>query len=771
MINLRDRHYSKSRAILSVMTLLKDLNPSQKEAVSHSGSPLLILAGAGSGKTRVLTTRIASLIKDKGVPADRILAATFTNKAAGEMRKRLHSMLGEAAQGLWLGTFHSLGLRLIKRESSLLGLPPDLTVYDDDDQLRLVKQTMEELDISTKALSPRAVLSRIGRAKNENITPGEYLSENHDFFSERVSQIYALYQKRLKEMGAVDFGDLICLPIRLFRESPETLERYQRRFLHTLVDEYQDTNRAQYALMNLLALGSRNLCAVGDPDQSIYRWRGADIGNILEFEQDWPDSTVLRLEQNYRSTERILLAANSVISHNAKRHEKTLWTENPKGTLPEYIQCENEYKEARGVLERLRELRSEKASLKYKDFAVFYRTNAQSRVLEEQFAREGVPYSVVGGVRFYERMEIKDALSYLKVIQNPRDAISLKRIVNVPARGIGAVTLARVGAAAREKGLSLYEAFTEGVRSGELKRPEQARLFNTLEKIREETIGKKNQEAGKTPLHELALRLLDEIGYMEMWETQATEEAYGRIENLHELISAIKDFELHEAALGHPDEDEDGAKGTTLSRFLERVALISDLDSYNNTHDRATLMTLHSAKGLEFPVVFIVGAEEGLFPHSRSTGDEDELEEERRLCYVGMTRARERLFFFSAATRNVFGETRYQTHSRFIEEIAPELIERPELKEKLPTEPYYTLEDSQLNPLTEDFSGDFPNGQGQGVNDTWRVGMKVRHLSFGVGIVKAREGTGEDTKLTIKFRGGSEKKIVVRYAQLTAEAL
>jgi DNA helicase-2/ATP-dependent DNA helicase PcrA len=739
------------------MSFLKELNPLQKEATAFDQGPLLILAGAGSGKTRVLTTRIAYLAMKRGVPSERILAVTFTNKAAGEMRERLSNIMGKEARKLWLGTFHSIGLRILRREGHLLGLGPELTVYNDEDQLGLVKDTMAELAMSEKAFSPRAVLSRINQAKNENVGPDEYLAQSGDFFSERIASVYSLYQKRLKEMCALDFGDLICEPIRLFRTNPHLLRTYSERFLHILVDEYQDTNGSQYMLMNLLASGHRNICAVGDPDQSIYAWRGADIRNILEFERDWPEATLLRLEQNYRSTKTILSAANSVIDKNKKRIEKTLWTDNPQGQLVGFEEARNEHHEAELVVTRLKQILAEKPSLSYRDFAVFYRTNAQSRVFEERFLREGIPYTIVGSFRFYDRSEIRDALAYLRVVTNPADELSLRRIINTPPRGIGKITIENVSALQKELNMTLFDAFREAISRGMLKKTGAGALFEAFDSFKAESGTAMDR---KVPLHELALRLLEDSGYMGMWLNEGTEEALTRVENLHELISAIRDFE--------------GASESTpsISHFLDQVSLISDVDTYEDKANRVTIMTLHSAKGLEFPIVFIVGMEDGLIPHSRSVGTPDELEEERRLCYVGMTRAMEMLFLHSARTRTLFGELRFQTRSRFIEEIDPEFLEHVELdshglnshgeddknekgvylyRKRSWTEPYYTMDESQLDPFTD---------------DPWRVGLKVMHPSFGLGVIKAREGVGDETKLTVKFKGAGQKKLVVKYSSL-----
>ncbi|MEE9615194.1 MAG: UvrD-helicase domain-containing protein, partial [Thermodesulfobacteriota bacterium] len=579
------------------MPFLKELNPTQKEAVTFGDGPLLILAGAGSGKTKVLTTRVAHLVLKRDVRPESVLAVTFTNKAAGEIRERLTALMGERARRLWLGTFHSIGLRILRSEGRRTGVGPELTVYNTDDQIALVKLAMEELKISDKAFSPRAMLSRIDRAKNENIGPDEYLADAGDFLSDRVARVYTLYQKKLREMGAMDFGDLICEPIRLLNSDPDMLARYCSRFRHILVDEYQDTNRAQYLLMNLLAEGHGNLCAVGDPDQSIYGWRGADVQNILDFERDWTNATVVRLEQNYRSTKSILAAANSVIKNNRGRMEKTLWTENPEGPPASYRECRDEHREAETVTARVRETLVEEPSLGYGDFAVFYRTNAQSRVFEEKFLREGIPYTIVGGVRFYDRKEIRDALAFLRVVANPGDSMGLKRIINTPPRGIGKVTVERVSKLAAEKSISLFEAFGEAIKTGIVKNARAEKLFEAFERTRENL-----EKSEGVPLHELALGLLIDNGYIEHLEVQRTDEAMDRLENVHEFISAIKEFE----SAPSPSSEEGGGGGSTLSEFLDRVSLISDVDTWEDKKNSVTLMTLHSAKGLEFPVVFMV---------------------------------------------------------------------------------------------------------------------------------------------------------------------
>ncbi|MCK5237380.1 MAG: UvrD-helicase domain-containing protein [Deltaproteobacteria bacterium] len=746
------------------MSILKNMNPAQSEAITFDDGPLLVLAGAGSGKTRVLTTRIAHLITEKKVKPYEILAVTFTNKAASEMRSRLSAMLGAAADNLWLGTFHSIGLRILKTEAQRHQNLGTFTIYDDDDQLRLIKQVMEELDINTKSTSPRAILSRISQAKNDYISAAEYQSYQGDYFASRVAEVYTIYQKRLREMGALDFGDLICETIRLFESNPEINEKYSKKFKHVLVDEYQDTNKAQYILMNKFAEAHRNICAVGDPDQSIYSWRGANIQNILEFESNWDDSTIIRLEQNYRSTSHILGAANSVIEKNEMRYKKDLWTENKEGEQVKCLEHQTEHDEAREVSKLIDNLVAD-GEYKYGDFAVFYRTNAQSRLFEEHLSSKSIPYSVIGGMRFYERMEVRDSIAYLRVLVNPRDSISLRRIVNVPPRACGAATIAKAGTIARENSLILYDAFKLGLETGEIKKPMLKKLFDLFDELRE--------NIDKEALEVTALKLLTDSSYIEMWQSQSTDESLDRVENVHELLSALKDYSSG-VFTGITGVEEESGK-PSITGFLEHIALLGDIDSYTDAKNRATLMTLHSAKGLEFPVVFIVGLEEGLFPHSRSANDFDELEEERRLCYVGMTRAMKKLYLSSAARRTVYGETRYQMPSRFLDEIDPNFLDRPEgIKSK---EPYYTFdEDDNSNYLDSDpgydgvdpiYSdvGDETGGTLNGV--PWRAGMRVTHPEFGQGIIKACSGKGESTKLTVRFNRGITKKIIAKFAKLT----
>ena len=734
------------------MEILSRLNPRQIDAVTRTDGPILILAGAGSGKTRVLTHRIAYLIKEKGIPPQNILAVTFTNKASGEMRERLEKILGPLAENIWLGTFHSIGLRILRKDGYHIGIDPNFIVYDDDDQLSIVKLCMSELNINEKSFNPRAILSHINQAKNEVLSVNDYAMDADDFFRRRVSQVYKLYQEKLRQNKTLDFGDLICEPIRLFREAPQVLEKYQKRFRYILVDEYQDTNRAQYILINLLASIHKNLCVVGDEDQSIYGWRGADIRNILEFEKDYPDVKIIRLEQNYRSTKNILSAANSVVEKNTKRIGKTLWTENLDGELVDYQMARDEHHEASLVYNKIEEMIKREVKegvgqgerLSYKDFAIFYRTNAQSRIFEEHFIRSGLPYNIVGGLRFYERREIKDAIAYLKVVANPSDSLSLMRIVNTPPRGIGKTTVDRVAAFGAEQNIPLFDAFKLAIERGILPQHKGHSFITLIERFK--------GLAGNILIHEFAKRLLEESGYIKMWEDEHTEEAEARIENLHELISAMRDFER--------DRKEHG-----LAAFLDHVALISDIDTYEDKYNRVTLMTLHSAKGLEFPAVFMVGMEEGLFPHSRSLNSEndDELEEERRLCYVGMTRAMRKLFLLGARERTIYGESRFQGQSRFIDEIDPNYLEiiGPKGNDKN----HNTPEDPQTF-ASEEPKVVYDYYDIHTAGNMWQVGMKVKHPSFGIGVIKAKEGSGENTKLTVLFHGLGSKKLALKYVSI-----
>ena len=635
------------------MAYLKRLNRLQFEAATHGTGPLLILAGAGSGKTSVLTARIAHLVLKRGVEPSGVLAVTFTNKAAGEIRERLKELIGDKVKELTVGTFHTLGLKVLKEEAKA-GTFPVPTIYDEEEQTLLTRLVMSELSIDDRETPFKSVVYEINLAKNDNLSPQEYSKRADDGFARLVATIYERYQKKLKILNAIDFGDLICRPIRMFTAHPEILAKYQDRFKYILIDEYQDTNQSQYALTSLLSSGSRNICVVGDPDQAIYGWRGADIKNILRFQEDFPDARLIKLEQNYRSTKNILSASNSIIKNNSERIEKALWTQTTEGEPVVYEECLNEYQEARFVVNRVRAAMSKEPELKFKDFTVLYRTNTQSRPFEELFFEEGIPYNIVGGFRFFDRREIKDTLSYLKALANPEDSLNFLRIINVPPRGIGKSSLEKVHAVAERHDLTLFQAFKKTVADGVFQKgsvPDFIHLFESLQR-----------EIGKESLHEFTSRVLHLSGYMGFWEKKKTEDAEERLKNLEGLVAAISNYEQK-----HP--------GASIKDYLNLVALMSDSDGYDGKANRVTLMSIHAAKGLEFPFVFISGMEEGIFPHKRSM-DEDGVEEERRLCYVAMTRARRQLFLLSAKNRSAGKETSVQFKSRFINEIDPAFLRR-----------------------------------------------------------------------------------------------
>lgn len=636
--------------------ILEGLNPKQLEAVTHPAGPLLILAGAGSGKTRVLTSRVAYLISN-GLDPSSILAITFTNKAAEEMRERLERFLGPAiVRELWVYTFHSTCVRILRREAHHLGYGGKFTVVDRDDQIRLVKECMRELKIDEKRFHPASIVAAIGRAKDELIGPERFRVMASTPFDRTVADVYERYERLLADGNSFDFDDLILKTVNLFRQERAVHEKYSRRFVHILVDEYQDTNHAQYVLTRLLAEVHRNLMVVGDDDQSIYRWRGADIRNILDFEKDFPDAKVIKLERNYRSTQNILDGANCVVSHNKQRKRKRLWTDKGKGERITVYEAQDEWDEAEFVANEVERLMVERR-WSLSDFAVLYRTHAQSRVLEEAFIAHNIPYQIVGGLKFYERKEIKDMVSYLKLGANPNDVIALRRVANEPKRGIGAGTLAKVEAFSQEKGIPVMEAVR---RAGEIpgltRRAVNGLLdfHGCIEDIR--------RKAESADLAELVEFVITRSGYLQHLEREKTIEALTRIENLKELISVARNYEAF-----------DGEEGV-LEDFLAQIAIVSEADTYNRGAPAVTLMTLHSAKGLEFNAVFMVGLEEGVFPHQRALGEADELEEERRLCYVGMTRARELLYMVRAWRRMLFGASFVNAPSRFLEELDPDCV-------------------------------------------------------------------------------------------------
>jgi len=724
--------------------LLAGLNPPQRQAVLHHDGPLLLLAGAGSGKTRTLTHRVAHLIRHQGVPPWRILAVTFTNKAAAEMKERLERLLG-TAELPWVATFHATCVRILRREIAVLGYSSDFTIYDDQDQERLLKAVLAELDIPEKTLKARAAAWAIDAAKNRGLFPEQL--DTGDFYGELTARVYARYQQRLQQANALDFGDLLLLAMRLFEAHPEVLHKYRQRFQYIHVDEFQDTNQVQYRLIHLLAGQHLNLCVVGDDDQSIYAWRGAEIGNILGFERDYPGCVTIRLEQNYRSTRTILEAAGEVVAKNVGRKGKKLWTENPPGEKITLEALPDDLEEARFVAAEIARLKESGRHLR--DIAVFYRTNAQSRSLEEALRGRGLPYVMFGGVKFYSRMEIKDILAYLRVLTNPADAIAARRIVNVPPRGIGAATVERIAALEAEAGgflpacrLVLERGLLKGAAANRV-----GEFVAMMEGFR--------QKLEEFPYPQLTAVIIDESGYGPMLREERTEEARGRMDNLEQLLAGM--------------EEHYGSEGT-LADYLEQVALITDLDSYDNSLDRVTLMTLHAAKGLEFPVVFMTGMEEGLFPHSRAAEGGAEIEEERRLCYVGMTRAMEKLYLSHARRRRVYGDYQFNPPSRFLGEIPPSALRdqpAPALKKTAGHNLASVFEQIAPAPFDdEDFPFEDEVRLVPDAEEGVRLGMQVRHLKFGVGTVRRLEGSGDKQKVTVYFRSVGPKTLLLKFAGL-----
>ena len=711
-------------AVTSPERYLADLNPAQREAVVTTEGPLLVIAGAGSGKTRVLTYRVAHLIHACGVKPNEILAITFTNKAAGEMRERLEDLLGPVARSIWILTFHAACGRILRREAPRLGYRTNFTIYDQADQVRLTKACLEELERDPKRFVPRGIHAQISAAKNQLVTPAEYAERVASFYDQTVAEVYDLYQRRMFASNAVDFDDLLMLTVQVLERFPEALERWQKAFRYILVDEYQDTNHAQYRLLQLLAEKHRNVCAVGDPDQSIYAFRGADIRNIMEFERDFGETQAIALEQNYRSTNTILEAANAVISHNRERKPKNLWSELGEGEPVRALEVEDEHAEARFVAAEIAELVEE--GYNGNEVAVFYRTNAQSRVLEDVLVRQGVAYQVIGGPRFYERAEIKDVIAYLQAIDNPYDAVSLQRITNRPRRGIGDASLARLQAHADAQGISLWEAMKDPQDAGIAAAPLRAvRDFRTL-------LESLQSGALELDVSELLERVLRRSGYLDALDAERTIEAQGRLENLHELVGVAQEYQ-HNAA------------EPSLSGFLQEISLYSDQDAIRGEQSLVTLMTLHNAKGLEFRAVFMIGMEEGIFPHARSL-EEQGLEEERRLCYVGMTRAQDRLVLTHASARSLYGSRAYNLPSRFIDELPDSRVER------------HRLEPASWSKYGA--TGIAPRSDVPSLS----TGDSVRHETLGEGVVTAIETGGI---VTVRFAAdGSERRLMLDYAPL-----
>ena len=734
---------------------LRGLNPVQRSAVTHGSGPLLVLSGAGSGKTRVLTYRIAWLVSERGTSPRGILAVTFTNKAAGEMKRRVGELIGEEAASVWIGTFHSICARLLRLESAWGWWTPSFSIYDETDQLSLLKDCMKTAGIGESSFLPRTILGTISHAKDRLLSAEAYASEGGGFYEERVAKVYREYERALVDNNALDFDDLIMQAVLLLRRHPPVLDAYAGRFEHVLVDEYQDTSHAQYELVNLLSSGSRNLCVVGDDDQSIYGWRGADISNILDFERDHPDATVLRMEQNYRSTGRILAAAHDVISHNVQRKEKKLWTEREEGRRPALYLTSSEYGEADLVRDVIVD-RMSAAGLSYHDFAVLYRTHAQSRVIEDSLRRAGVTYDIVGGVRFYERAEVKDALAYLRVVDNPADSVSLKRIVNVPPRRIGEKTLARLEAHAETTGGGLLRVVADpsGVEGVSAAAVDSLRSLGGL-------LERAHVAAGHAPADVVLRQVIDEAGYVEWLRGRSGDQSVERVANIEELVSAAAEF-------------VEMSDDPSLGAFLAQVSLVANIDKWEDRANAVSLMTLHNAKGLEFTVVLIPGLEDGLLPHESSFGNEDEMEEERRLFYVGMTRAKDEVVLLCAATRRRGGVMDTRAPSRFLREISSGNVEsisvaavggrgRPAVHARrgraggahAGRRAYRSGDDvfPDYENISQEESGMIP-------------GARVSHPKLGSGVVLELAGAGLDAIATISFDDGAEKRIMIRYGKL-----
>jgi DNA helicase-2/ATP-dependent DNA helicase PcrA len=720
---------------LQAAEILEGLNPEQRRAVESTEGPLLVLAGAGSGKTRVLTHRIVYLIGLCGIPPEGILAVTFTNKAAGEMRERVQKLLGPEAEALWVTTFHSACVRILRRDIGHLGLSRGFVIYDQADGLGLVKDALRRHGLDPRVVDPRRIQWRIDQWKNACVTPPAAVESAADLDSQRAAEVYATYQRLLVDANALDFGDLLLRTTELFERFPEVLRYYRSRWQYVLVDEYQDTNRAQYRLVQQIAGEHRNLCVVGDPDQSIYAWRGADIRNILDFERDYPEARVVVLERNYRSTQPILTGASGVVANNVDRKRKALFTERTGGDPIEVHEAVDDRGEAQFVVRRiLAASRGEGRPLG--DFAIFYRTNAQSRLFEEELLKYDVPYVVVGGVRFYDRAEVKDALAYLRLIANPADGMALRRIVNRPARGIGRTTLERAERLATEGGVPLLAGLQRVAEGGAGRAASRVRDFLEL-------LGGLRAEIEDRPPAEALARVLERSGYTRHLEKEGTPEAEARIENLRELLAAAEDFSREGAGVERDERSE-------LEVFLDQVALVSDLDGYQRRDEAVSLMTAHCAKGLEYPVVFVVGMEEGIFPHAASLRDERGIEEERRLCYVGMTRAMEKLTLTCASERLRFGSRTYGIPSRFLREIPAAVLAAP----------------AEGRPRREEGEPSLDYSYGQAEAPVVGPGLRVRHPVFGPGSVLAVSGAGADQKLRIRFDRAGVKTVMVRYANL-----
>ncbi|HFN3019014.1 TPA: DNA helicase PcrA [Enterococcus faecium] len=735
--------------------LLNGMNPRQKEAVLHTDGPLLLMAGAGSGKTRVLTHRIAYLIEEKEVNPWNILAITFTNKAAKEMKERVNAILASGGEDVWVSTFHSMCVRILRRDVDFIGYNRNFTIIDSSEQLTLMKRILKELNIDPKKNDPRSILGTISQAKNSLQTPQDFAKMQGSYYEEIAAKCYAAYQKELQYNQCMDFDDLIMNTIRLFEEHPDSLTYYQNKFHYIHVDEYQDTNHAQYTLVNLLAGRFRNLCVVGDADQSIYGWRGADMQNILDFEKDYPDAAVILLEQNYRSTKNILSAANQVIENNSNRKPKNLWTENKEGNKITYYRADNERDETRFIVDRMQEeIRSNHRN--YGDFAILYRTNAQSRVMEETLLKANIPYKMVGGHKFYDRKEIKDILAYLNVLANPQDSISFERIVNSPKRGIGPGSIEKLRSFASLHEWPLLEA-AQNVDLANIGGKAGQQLGAFGEMIQEVT-----QMIPYLTVTELTKEVLDRSGYLEDLKIQNTLEAQARIENLEEFLTVTQEFDKQ---FEQQNEEDADAPEEKLTVFLNDLALVSDIDNLEEDASQVTLMTLHAAKGLEFPVVFLIGLEEGVFPLSRALMEESELEEERRLAYVGITRAEEALYLTNAFSRTLYGRTQYNRPSRFVEEIDQELLEIEGMRPTPKKTPVFAKKTaySYKQPETAVVPSKSATG---GENNSWKPGDKVKHKKWGLGTVVRVSGTSKDLELDVAFPSQGVKRLLAAFAPI-----
>ena len=758
-----------------MQNLLEGLNDKQYEAVINTDGPCLVIAGAGSGKTKVLTHKIAYLMQEKDIKPWNILAITFTNKAANEMKERVESLVGDDAKDMWIGTFHSICVKILRRFIDRIGFDHSFVIFDTSDQRTLIKECLKDLKIDDKMFTDRIVQFEISNAKNDMKEPEEYEAMvKGDYRREKIASVYNLYQRRLKENNAIDFDDIINYAIKIFRENDDVLDYYTNKFNYILVDEYQDTNKSQFTLIRLLAKAHGNITVVGDNDQGIYSFRGADISNILNFEKDFKGTKIIKLEQNYRCTQNILNAANSVIKNNEVKYKKKLWTENEEGALPTFHVSDDEYDEGRYIVEEINHLRREEY-YKYSDFAILYRMNSQSRAIEEILRREDIPYKIVGGLKFYERKEIKDIIAYLRLINNPSDNLALKRIINEPKRGIGKTSLDKIQAISEQTGIPMYQIIKEADQYG------LSRVYSNAQgfiEVIEDLISKKDEYT----ITELIKHTLKETGYTKALEDENSIEAENRIENLEEFLTVAVQFEEEEA-----DND--------LSTFLEGITLSSDIDGMDDEEESVTLMTLHSAKGLEFPVVFLVGMEEGIFPGYKSIGEPKELEEERRLCYVGITRAKNNLYLTCSRQRTMFGSTRCNPVSRFVKEIPENMLEGAN---EIESEPENKFKDSNYEwsygksgnngkvvSYKVDISSSKPepsfafksaesflaklNSKAQG-NDTdlskYKEGQRIYHKRFGEGNISKIEPEGDDLKLDIQFDKVGHKRLMAKFANL-----